>query len=158
MNIPIDNRPPSITSSDEDSDIGKAREFKRMKSRLAELELMYSTRFQFQVMTALTERRRSLARCGIHPHIIVDDHSNRVECAECGEEMDPIDVLRQFANQERTFAHQLEHLRKEKSDLGVEVEALKKQKAALRSAVRKLGGTPVERWQIKAPSDDPDLG
>jgi len=72
-----------------------------------------------------------------------------VECAVCHEELDPLEVLREYVREERQFAQCLEHLRDETSELRREVEALKKQKAALRAAVRKAGGEPIESWQVR---------
>jgi hypothetical protein len=148
MLIPIDNQPPSIDS--DESDLGRVREFRRMKARLSELETLYASRFKFQVPTATSIKQQPLEkRCSQHLHVVVSLHAARVECAECGEPLDPIDVLRQFANTERTFADSLEHLREERSALFKEIEALKKQKQNLRNSIRKAGARPIERWQIK---------
>lgn len=157
MIIPVD--PPSgpaiSSSSDDDSDIGIRRQFKTMRARLVELEKLYATRFQHQVPTATSVKKQPLGeRCKFHLHVIVYNHADRVECATCEEPLSPIAVLREFANQERHFADQLEHLRQEKAALGQEVEALKKQRNALRSAVRKAGGKPVERWDLRKDSSE----
>jgi len=149
--LTVDNRPPSITDGSEDeSDIGIRRQFRAMKARLAELEHLYASRYQHQVPTTTRVGGTHLGgKCQIHMHVVVDMHAAVVECADCGAPLDPLQVLREFAREERHFADQFEHLRKEKADLGTEIEALKKQKQNLRNAVRKAGGKPIERWQIK---------
>lgn len=146
----IDDSPGSI-ASDDDSDIGIRRQWKQMRARLAELERLYASRFQYQVpTTTIAVRDTALgAKCQLHLHVKVSMHAARVECADCGAPLDPLQVLREFAREERHFADQLEHLRQEKANLGKEIEALKKQKQNLRNQVRKAGGTPVERWQLK---------
>lgn len=150
MNIPIDQRPPSIVTDDE-SDVGIRRQFKAMKARLLELEHLYASRHQYQVPTATRVKKPSYfdGKCKLHLHIEVDMHSAVVECADCGVPLDPLQVLREFAREERHFADQLEHLREEKAALAKEVAELKKQRLSLRGAVRKAGGKPIERWQIK---------
>lgn len=148
--LTVDNRPPSI-STDDESDIGIRRQFRAMKSRLAELEGV-AARFADRVPTATSLLRQPIGqRCGFHLHVVVYEHSKRVECADCKEPLDPLDVLRQFARAERSFADTLDHLLKQRTDLNREIEALKKQKQSLRNAVRKAGGKPIERWQIKEP-------
>lgn len=148
MDLTLDNRPGSIDSDDE-SDIGIRRQHRAMKTRLAELELLYSTRFRFQVPTAITEAESKHGpRCGLHRHVVVSMRTPLVRCAQCGESLDALDVLREFTREERTFAFALEHLRQERSDLAKEVAALKKQRQNLRNAVRKAGGKPVERWNL----------
>lgn len=160
MNIPIDNQPSSIATDDE-SDVGIRRQFRTMKARLLELERLYSSRFQYQVPTTTILQRESLvgSKCKFHLHVKVSMHSAIVECADCKAPLDALQVLREFARDERHFADQLEHLRQEKADLHKEIEALKKQKQNLRNAVRKAGGKPIERWQLKdAPSDGNEAG
>lgn len=142
---------PGSVAADDDTDIGRARQFKAMKARLLELERLYASRFQYQVpTTTIAVRDTALgAKCQLHLHVKVSMHAARVECADCGAPLDPLQVLREFACEERHFADQLEHLRQEKADLGKEIEALKKQKQNLRNQVRRAGGKPIGRWQIK---------
>lgn len=132
---------PEAPTSDE-SDIGIRRQFKAMQTRLQELELLYATRFKHQVPVSISELETKHMRCGFHQHVTVSMRTSIVRCTKCGEALDPLDVLRQFTKEERTFAFTLEYLRKETTDLRAEVAALKKQKAALRAAVRKAGGEP----------------
>lgn len=140
---------PEAPSSDE-SDIGIRRQFKAMRTRLQELELLYATRFRHQVPVSISELKTEHGlKCGFHQHVTVSMITPSVQCGACGEELDPLDVLRQFTKEERSFAFTLEHLRKETADLRAEVVALKKQKAALRTAVRKAGGKPIENWQVR---------
>jgi len=150
VNIPIDQRPPSIVTDDE-SDVGIRRQFRAMKARLLELEHLYASKFRHQVPTAIALTRPGYldGKCKFHLHVKVDMHKAIVECADCGAPLDLLQVLREFANEERHFADQLEHLRQEKANLGTEVEALKKQKQNLRNQVRRAGGKPIERWKIK---------
>jgi len=139
----------TITSDDE-SDIGRAREFKRMKARLQELETLLASQLRFDVPTSTTAKRQPLDKCcHFHLHVIVYMDQARVECRACGAFLDPLDVLRQFANRERNFADTLKHLREERDRLGKEIVALKKQRNSLRSQVRKKGGVPVEPWHIE---------
>lgn len=150
MNIPIDQRPESIVTDDE-SDVGIRRQWKAMKARLLELEHLYASRFQFQVPTATSVTKPSFldGKCSLHLRVKVSMHKAVVECSDCGAPLDPLQVLREFARGERHFANQLEHLRQEKANLGMEVEALKKQKQNLRGQIRKAGAKPLERWQLK---------
>ncbi len=136
-------------AADDDSDIGIRRQFRAMKARLQELETLYASRFKHQVPTATSIKAKPIKQCRLHLHVVVHDHAAIVECADCHAPLDPLHVLREFAHEERHFADQLEHLRQEKANLRKEIEALKKQKAALRSGVRRAGGTPIEPWQIK---------
>lgn len=144
----LDMTPPSLSAAEDVDDLGRMRELKRMRARLSELETLYASRFRFQVPTALSTREQ-VKRCSVHPHVVVDDHAAKVTCSECGAQLDPLDVLRQFARHERSFAFTLEHLRHEKDGLTKEITELKRQKSQLRSAIRKAGGKPVESWHIR---------
>ena len=131
---------------DDEDDSPQAREFRRMKARLEELELLCVSLAPERVPTATSWNDQ---RCSFHLHVIVHEHAAIVECSQCHQPLDPLEVLRQFAKRERRFADSLEHLRKEQRDLLKQIEALKKQRNSLRSAVRRVGGTPLEPWDLK---------
>lgn len=125
----------------DDSDIGVRRENKRLRARLVELETMVKTRLGRVVPTSTTmpqdfEEKHGL-KCGFHPNVIVSMKTPRVECAVCGEKLDALDVLREFARHERHFAQTLEHLRKETSELRAEVPKLKRTLSDLRSRIKR---------------------
>ena len=139
MRIEIDGSPGSIAAADgDDSDIGIRRKYKAMQRRLVELETLYATRFRNQVPTATTElkSKHGLA-CGFHPHVSVSMNTPEVECTACGKQLDPLEVLRQFARNERQFAHQLEHLRNEREKLQQEIAELKRQRSNLKQQVKR---------------------
>lgn len=156
MTIIVPPPKPSSISSDDESDIGIRREYKRMKGRLAELERLYATGARNRVPTATSVQQPPLgAKCEFHLHVIVNTHSAEVTCSDCGAPLEPLQVLREFATEERQFAQNLEHLRREKAELHKEIEALKKQRLAMRAKVRKAGGRPLERWEIPEGEERP---
>lgn len=136
LSVKVD--PVGTIESDDESDIGMRRQYRVIKARVAELELLHATRFRFQVPTATTEAETKHGlRCGFHPHVVVSQTTPHVSCAVCGEELSPLDVLRQFSIEERNFAMGLEHLRREAADLRVAVERLKRERQNLRAAVKR---------------------
>lgn len=137
LNATLDVSTPA-PSSDE-SDIGIRRQFKAMRARLQELEALYAGRFRYQVPTALTEREIGPhgLKCGFHPHVTISMRTPTVRCTVCDTRLDPIEVLRDFARDERNFAHTLEHLRTERATLSKEVEDLKRQRANLRAQIKR---------------------
>ena len=93
----------------------------------------------------------SKQRCHYHTRVIVDEHSPHVRCATCDTKLDPYAVLLQYAKEERRFRWSEQSLRDEKEKLAKEVEILKRQRANLRSQIRKRGGEPWEPWHKETP-------
>lgn len=58
----------------------------------------------------IEQRKRFYARCS-HQKVIVDESLNTVECKDCGEKLNPVWVLAQYANKERLAVQHLEILR-----------------------------------------------
>ena len=61
-----------------------------------------------------------------------------VECATCGERLDPIAVLYDFARNERSFVSGSEAFRAERDRLEAEVEGLKKAQKRAKGKLRRL--------------------
>lgn len=74
--------------------------------------------------------------------ILIDEDCWVVKCEACGERLDPVEVLRQYAHEERAFVADLQHLRAERERLARDIEQLKRQRVYLRKKVRKDGGDP----------------
>lgn len=151
MSITID--PPELSIVSDDHDIGRARKTKQLEARIAQLEANLAAVSGVTVPTATIAKPAPNPSCRYHLKVVVSEHANRVECGICGEPLSPIAVLRQFAHEERRFAHTIEALRQERIDLRKEIEALKKQKQGLRNAVRKAGGVPVNRYSHLPPKE-----
>ncbi len=137
--------PASITSAEPIDDLRKERELRALRARVAQLETE-KTELTNQVKPSLTtlqsyeEKQHRTSTCGFHLQVIVSLETASVACATCGVELAPLDVLREFARDERQFVNQLNSLRDEHKKLGQEVEKLKTQRSSLRSQVRKKGG------------------
>jgi hypothetical protein len=58
----------------------------------------------------IEQRRLFYARCS-HQKVIVDESLNTVECKDCGEKLNPVWVLAQYANRERLAVQNLEMLK-----------------------------------------------
>lgn len=56
-------------------------------------------------------KKRTFNECR-HTRVIVDPRLRRVECRDCGETLDPVEVLLQYANKERQFHYRREALDK----------------------------------------------
>jgi len=75
----------------------------------------------------LDVRRRSFGDCR-HVRVLVDADLRRVECRECGEILDPIEVLLQFASKERQFSYRkdaLENIQRRVQELSKEERRIK---------------------------------
>jgi hypothetical protein len=73
--------------------------------------------------------------CGMQ--VVVSMFTPRVYCGGCGEDLDPIDVLRKYATQERQFEYANEEAREKLGLLRREVEELTKIRNNLRAQVRR---------------------
>lgn len=73
--------------------------------------------------------------CGMQ--VVVSMYTPRVFCAGCGEDLDPIDVLRKYATQERQFEYANGHARETLGLLRREIEELTKIRNNLRAQVRR---------------------
>ena len=69
-----------------------------------------------------------------HTNIVVDPASRQVECKICGQIVDPIDVLMQFATDER----RLRYSRDEVMKVQRHIKALKTEESRLRSRIREV--------------------
>ena len=64
--------------------------------------------------------RAKIKRNGVscqHVNIVIDEELAEVECAECGERMNPVFVLARFAKQESVWGNRLIALRAEQEAL-----------------------------------------
>ncbi len=152
---PIDTAPPSVRPDVVD-DLGKERELRRLRARVEELEKIGILRGD-KIIPATCElefeqRRHTASKCGFHPQVTVCMETPRVECKVCEEELDPVEVLRDFVREERKFVWTIEGLRREKEELTKVVEALKKERVNVRAQLRKQGiaGEAAQRIEDKA--------
>jgi hypothetical protein len=123
------------------TDLGVVRENKLLKERVAALE--NQLRAHETVITDGAITPHSEGRCQYHLSVVVDMEAPVVECATCGTELDAVEVLRSYANEERRFRYQDAAARKAYHLLTAEVRALKQQRSSLRSQIKKKGATPV---------------
>jgi regulator of replication initiation timing len=114
-----------------------------LRARVADLEQQRAAAFtrpraSVEMTDSLNEKHGS--RCAFHLHVEVSATTPKVWCLECGEELAPLDVLRQFATRERRFTAEIEWMQKDKAKLREEVVALKLERDRLRAIVspRKL--------------------
>lgn len=68
---------------------------------------------------------------------MVDEHARTLECDACGAEMDPIMSLLEIAND----GDWVVAMRKERRELEAEILGLRKERTALRSAVKRSKDT-----------------
>lgn len=140
---------PSITPtpSDEILDLGKERELRELRKKVSELETRLSVRegrpIAGAVIRPMSEEEHGY-KCGFHPQVKVSDVVPEVTCSVCDEKLDPIEVLRQFANRERSFIWGIDAMIKEEKLLKASVEALRREKKNLMAGVRRAGGKAVE--------------
>jgi hypothetical protein len=113
----------------------------RLRATVAELE-------RGQASLTVGEVTKHGLSCGLrHPHVVVDNHAPVVECAVCHERLDPLEVLRQFANGERLFASWNKAMRCERDKLVEHIAKLKRQRQNLKAQIRRAGGKPAEEWE-----------
>jgi hypothetical protein len=123
-------------------DLGMAREVRLLRARVRELEEAVSTNgIPATVLSKLDrdEAHRAYG-CGFHLHVTVSMTTDEVLCQTCGESLDPLDVLRQFASKERRFVESVDEFKRERDRLRLEVADLQKQRKNLRSQIRRKGG------------------
>lgn len=82
----------------------------------------------------------TLADCGFHPQVLVEEHTGRVYCRVCDQTLDAVMVLLEFARRERNFCYSVNHLRTEAQALRTEVAVLKVERSRLRSDIKKRSG------------------
>ncbi len=131
LTIPL----PDEGSPTEGDEITWRRELKQLRVRVVQLEAERGLR-QAPSIDVRRSEVHSL-RCGMPPAVTVVENEQRVECAACGTELSAIEVLHEYAKHERNFCYSLEHLRKERRDLHVEIDKLKALRARLRAEARK---------------------
>ena len=71
-----------------------------------------------------------------HDHVKVYETQSRIDCADCGAVVEPMEVMRRFARQELNFWWTCEQKKNERDKLLAEVEALKCERARLRRAIK----------------------
>lgn len=148
MKFPLGPRPSlAAAPSDEVLDLGKERELRDLRKKVTELETRLSVRegrpIAGVVPRSISEERHGY-KCGFHPQVEVSDTTPEVTCTVCDEVLDPITVLRQFAQRERNFIWGIDAMIKEEKLLKASVEALRREKKNLMAGVRRAGGKPAE--------------
>lgn len=89
------------------------------------------------------------AYCAEHcRHVIVDVKTRLLECSCCGRTIEAFDWVLKQTNELETQDGWVRRLKQERNDLCRQIEAIKKQLANLRQAVRRAGGRPVERHEL----------
>lgn len=128
----------------------KERELRDLRARNAALEdLVQSYKTGTKLTSELTSRNpyeeEHGYKCGFHSRVIVSMETKSVTCQVCHAELEPIDVLREFANNERRFVESFNGLVEERKKMMAEVQKLKDQRSSLRSQIKKKGGK-VDPW------------
>ena len=85
----------------------------------------------------LDVKQRTLNECR-HTRVIVDPKLRRVECRDCEEILDPIEVLVQYASKERQFQYRREALQKMADRVDKLAAEEKRIKARIRRAEKKV--------------------
>lgn len=148
-----------VTDPDESppagNEIAWRRELKQLRVRVAQLEAEQKTRLDPLLEVSQDGKHgKHGSQCGNPCVVVVADKEPLVECKACGAELDPVDVLREYARHERRFCFALEHLRGEKIALATEIEKLKRLRARLRAEARALlPSQPVRRGERKYERD-----
>lgn len=155
----MSERPPAPIA-----DLGRARENVQLKAKVTELQRLVDA---YRATGGLSDGQLSDHSYECHHHketdadgnviriyvqhlrVLVDPEIRKVICASCRTELDPINVLNEYAIQERQFARATKHMVDEQKNLRAEIDALKKQRQNLRSAIRKDGGRPVDEYEVR---------
>ena len=126
-------------------DLAKERELRKLRHQVESLTAKLATYNGVielsQITTVNRYEDRHGYKCGFHPRVIVSEETRSVTCQACGAELEPMDVLREFARNERRFVESVTGLRQERAKLLEDVAELKKRRSSLRSQVKKKGGT-----------------
>lgn len=143
MFIQANNAPPAINllpSEDGDSnELARQREIKHLRARVGTLEVALDDARKVAAGAlhgALAIPNDAHRSCAYHMQVSVSLTTPSVTCSECGAELSPLDVLRDFAKRERHFVMLSNDLRQEQSKLRTEIDTLKKQRASLKAQVR----------------------
>lgn len=131
---------PAEGSPAEGDEIAWRRELKQLRTRVVQLEAERGLRQSPSI--EVTHSKVHGFQCGSPPHVTVIEEENRVECVACGAGLQAISVLLDYARHERDFCYSLEHLRKERRDISVEIAKLKSLRTRLRADARKLLPAP----------------
>lgn len=156
MDLTPPQHPPSIAPTAEPTDdLGRARELRQLRARVAQLEtekaeLQHQVKPSVSTIESHEEKKHRIGTCGFHPQVLVSMETNSVVCAVCDAELAPLDVLREFAREERRFVQSLNGLRDEKQLLHKQVDKLKKQVQALEGKVRKKAGYDPSEYKGEA--------
>jgi hypothetical protein len=147
--ITVDGGPPASLEQkpDEVIDLGKERELRLLRTKVAELEQRLAIRLDRPIAAVVkrdTSAEKHGYKCGFHPQVEVSDTQDEITCSVCGEILNPYVVFRQFVHRERNFVFMMDALIKEQKILTAQVAALKKEKNNLSAAIRRKGGKPAE--------------
>jgi prefoldin subunit 5 len=131
----------SIEASPGTIDLAKERELRQLRAQVAALQSQVAALDVFKAASVLSvksvDETHGRAACGFHTRVLVSMTESAVWCAVCNCELEPMDVLREFAKKERNFIESLDWLREEKAELRKEIDVLKKQRSSLRSQVKR---------------------
>lgn len=145
MKIEVPQDPPATVELIPADDLGKAREIRALRAQRDDLERQLAEARE-KMATTVTPTLRMMQKtehgyqCGTHPHVLVDDKADLVECAECHAPLTAIEVLRSLARREINLVSSLSSLHAEQKRLAEEVLALQKKKQSLQSDIRKREG------------------
>lgn len=140
MKLNIPNTPTTVTS-DDIPDIGKERELRTLRKRVADMQLALD-QYRHRLIPVgrapeFGEEAHRVTTCGMHPQVVVSMDTNMVTCSVCKEELDPLDVLRKMVRQEIQFCYQSNDLQRQKKFLEKDVEDLTRQRNNLRAQIRR---------------------
>lgn len=136
------HEPPTVAIADadvEDNELARRRENKALRARVEHLEaeLAKAAKMVSPAITALRNHEEvHNIHCTFHLQVKVSLTTPEVTCTLCGADLDPLDVLREFATKERHFTENLNHLRVEATGLRKEIEQLKKERSSLKAQVK----------------------
>lgn len=121
-------------------DLSARRELVSARSKIAELEgrLAEATAIIVPAIDRGNATKHSTVNCRWHLAVTVDEVARKVECRWCGEVLDAVDVLLQFAHKERQFAYSVNTLREEQILMRKEVDVLRRERSRLRSDIKAL--------------------
>lgn len=124
--------PPMPPPALEVTSLGDRRKIASLTALVADLEAKLVAANQVAKPSLTVDRERCL-HTGT---AIVSDTADRVTCADCGQPLEPMRVLRRIAHQEVNFCYRTNSLREEQKKLSAEVEKLKATRARLKQQTR----------------------
>jgi prefoldin subunit 5 len=140
--------PSTVEAAPGTIDLAKERELRQLRAQVAALTSQVAELDVFKAASVLsvkqTDETHGRAACGFHTRVLVSMTESAVWCAVCNCEVEPMDVLREYAKKERNFIEALQWLRDEKAALRKEVDELKKIRSSLRSQVKRKAKTVAD--------------